>query len=119
MAVWEGDHLTVYDATQGVFGDRNVLAKTFGLPPENVRVVSHFLGGGFGCKGSTWSHVVIAALAAKQVGRPVKLVLERRQMFGPVGYRPRTVQRVALGAAGDGDADGRGTPRPLADVPVR
>ena len=95
LAVWEGDQLTVYDATQGIFGDRKVLAKTFGLPLENVRVVSHFLGGGFGCKGSTWSHVVIAALAAKQVGRPVKLVLERRQMFGPVGYRPRTEQNAA------------------------
>ena len=70
LAVWEGDHLTVYDATQGIFGDRSVLAKTFGLPPENVRVVSYFLGGGFGCKGSAWSHVVLAALAAKQVGRP-------------------------------------------------
>ena len=102
LAVWEGERLTVYDATQGIFGDKKVLAKTFGIPPENVRVVSHFLGGGFGCKGSTWSHVVIAALAAKQVGRPVKLVLERRQMFGPVGYRPRTEQKLQLGAASDG-----------------
>ena len=102
LSVWEGDHLTVYDATQGIFGVRKVLSETFGLPQDNVRVVSHFLGGGFGCKGSAWSHVVISALAAKQVGRPVKLVLERRQMFGPVGYRPRTEQHLQLGAAQDG-----------------
>jgi len=102
LSVWEGDHLTVYDATQGVFGTRKVLAKAFGLPPENVRVVSHFLGGGFGCKGSAWSHVVLSALAARQVGRPVKLTLSRQQMFGPVGYRPRTEQRLQIGAGRDG-----------------
>ena len=102
LSIWDGDHLTVYDATQGIFGDRKVLAETFQIPPENVRVVSHFLGGGFGCKGSAWSHVVISALAAKQVGRPVKLVLERRQMYGPVGYRPRTEQHLQLGAAQNG-----------------
>ena len=102
LSVWEGSNLTVYDATQGIFGTRKVLAKTFGLPDENVRVVSHFLGGGFGCKGSAWSHAVISALAAKQVGRPVKLVLARRQMFGPVGFRPRTEQQLRLGAARDG-----------------
>jgi xanthine dehydrogenase YagR molybdenum-binding subunit len=102
LAVWEGDHLTVYDATQGIFGTRGLLAQTFGIPQDNVRVVSYFLGGGFGCKGRTWSHVVIAALAAKQVGRPVKLVLKRRQMYGPVGYRPETEQHLQLGAAPDG-----------------
>ena len=102
LAVWEGDKLTAYDATQGVFGARRVLAKTFGLPPENVRVVSHFLGGGFGCKGSTWSHVVLSAMAAKQVGRPVKLVLTRQQMFGSVGFRPRTEQKIEMGAGKDG-----------------
>lgn len=102
LAVWDGDHLTAYDATQGIFGARRVLAKTFGLPPETVRVVSHFLGGGFGCKGSTWSHVALSAMAARQVGRPVKLVLTRQQMFGPVGFRPRTEQKVQLGAGKDG-----------------
>ena len=102
IAVWEGSKLTAYDATQGVFADRKVLAKTFGLPVEDVRVVSHFLGGGFGCKGSTWSHVVLAAMAARMVGRPVKLVLTRQQMFGPVGCRPRTEQKLQLGASKDG-----------------
>ncbi len=106
LSVWNGDQLTVYDATQGIFGVRKVLSKTFGMPIDNVRVVSHFLGGGFGCKGSAWSHVVISALAAKQVGRPVKLVLERRQMFGPVGYRPRTEQNLQLGAMSGGTLTG-------------
>ena len=61
-----------------------------------------FTGGGFGCKGSTWSHVVLAAMAAKVVKRPVRLVLERPQMFGPVGGRPQTYQHIVLGAKRDG-----------------
>ena len=103
IAVWEGDRLTVYDATQGIFGVQRVLAKTFGLAPGDVRVVTHFLGGGFGCKGSVWSHVVLAAMAARQVARPVKLVLTRQHMFGPVGFRPRTEQKIRLGAGKDGE----------------
>jgi xanthine dehydrogenase YagR molybdenum-binding subunit len=102
IADWEAGKLTVYDATQYVSGVRQVLAKTLGIPADDVRVVSPFVGGGFGCKGSTWSHVVLAAMAARQVGRPVKLVVDRTQMFGPVGGRPRTRQRVALCARGDG-----------------
>jgi xanthine dehydrogenase YagR molybdenum-binding subunit len=65
-------------------------------------VISHFIGGAFGSKGSAWSHVVLAALAAREVGRPVKLALTRRQMFGPVGGRPHTVQQITLGASRDG-----------------
>jgi xanthine dehydrogenase YagR molybdenum-binding subunit len=101
-AVWEGEHLTVYDATQGVFSTRTRLAALLGLPPENVRVITKFLGGGFGGKGSVWEHTALAALAAKAVSRPVKLVLRRDQMFGPVGYRPETEQRVQLKARRDG-----------------
>ncbi len=103
IAVWSGpDRVTVYDATQGVFGVRKKLAKAFGLPPENVRVLTKFVGGGFGCKGSVWSHVVLSTLAAKQVGRPVKLVLTRQQMFGMVGGRPRIRQRLQAAATQDG-----------------
>jgi xanthine dehydrogenase YagR molybdenum-binding subunit len=102
VSSWEGDKLTVYDSTQGIFSVRNSLAQTFGIPRENVRVVSYFTGGGFGSKGGAWSHQALSAMAARQVKRPVKLVLTRRQMFGPVGGRPRTVQRVTLGAAADG-----------------
>lgn len=60
--------------------------------------MSYFVGGGFGCKGSAWSHVPLAAIAARQVNRPVKLVLGRIQMYGPVGFRPETIQQVSLGA---------------------
>src|SRR6218665_2425540 len=101
-ALWDGEKLTVYDATQGVFNVRDRLAALFGLPPENVRVITKFIGGGFGCKGSTWAHTVLAAIAARAVSRPMKLVLRREQMFGPVGFRPETHQRVRLQAQKDG-----------------
>lgn len=104
IAVWQGnERLTVYDATQGIFGVRKKLATVFGLPPENVRVISRYVGGGFGCKGSAWSHIPLCALAARAVGRPVKLVLTRQQMFSIIGHRPRTEQRLALGAGASGE----------------
>jgi xanthine dehydrogenase YagR molybdenum-binding subunit len=103
IAVWDGPaKLTLYDATQGIFGDRERVAGLLGLKPDDVRVVSPFLGGGFGSKGPTWSHVVLAAMAARHVKRPVKLVLDRPQMFGPVGFRSRTRQTLTLGAKSDG-----------------
>jgi xanthine dehydrogenase YagR molybdenum-binding subunit len=102
VAQWDGDQLTVYEATQGVLSARRKLAQVFGLPPGSVRVVSKFIGGGFGGKGTLWSHAVLAAMSAKLVARPVKIALTRPQMFGSVGFRARTVQRVALGAGGDG-----------------
>ncbi len=102
IAQWEGERLTLYDATQYVSGVRETIAKTLGIPRDNVRVICPFVGGGFGCKGSMWSHVVLAAIAAKQTQRPVKLVLARPQMFGPVGGRPRTEQHIVLAAKRDG-----------------
>jgi xanthine dehydrogenase YagR molybdenum-binding subunit len=102
VAEWNGEMLTIHDATQGVFGTRKRLAQIFGLPLSSVRVICPFVGGGFGSKGSVWPHAALAAMAAKAVGRPVKLVVTRPQMFGSVGYRPRTVQRVALGATHGG-----------------
>lgn len=103
IAVWEGaDRLTLYDASQGIFGDRTRVADVLGLKPENVRVVSLYLGGGFGSKGPTWSHSVLCAMAARQVKRPVKLVLQRPQMFGPVGCRSETRQSISIGAKRDG-----------------
>jgi len=102
VAQWEGDRLTLHDSTQGVNGVKQTVAKTFGISADKVRVIDPFVGGGFGCKGSAWSHVVLAAMAAKEVGRPVKLVLARTQMFGPVGGRPQTEQHVVLGAHRDG-----------------
>ncbi|HVZ32134.1 MAG TPA: xanthine dehydrogenase family protein molybdopterin-binding subunit, partial [Polyangiaceae bacterium] len=99
IAVWQGpDRLTLYDTSQGIFGARKKLAVSFGMKPENVRVISHYVGGGFGCKGSPWSHLVLCALAAREVGKPVKLVLSRQQMFALVGHRPRTEQHLLLAA---------------------
>ncbi|MGI9025241.1 MAG: xanthine dehydrogenase family protein molybdopterin-binding subunit [Burkholderiaceae bacterium] len=102
IASWEGDQLTLYDATQYVSGVKNTVSKTLGIDAKNVHVVCPFVGGGFGCKGSTWSHVVLAAMAAQKVKRPVKLVVERTQMWGPVGGRPLTEQAITLAAASDG-----------------
>jgi xanthine dehydrogenase YagR molybdenum-binding subunit len=102
IAAWDGDVLTLYDSTQYVSGVKSIVAKILGIAPHDVTVVSPFVGGGFGCKGSTWSHVVLAAMAARQVGRPVKLVLERPQMFAGVGNRPHTEQRIAIGADASG-----------------
>ncbi len=103
IAVWQGDdHLTLYDATQGIFGVRDRLAKIFALPKEQVRVINHYVGGGFGSKGTPWSHIVLAAMGAKVIGRPVKLVVTRPQMFSLVGHRPETFQQVALGADAQG-----------------
>ncbi len=101
-AVWEGDKLTIYDATQYTYGVRATMAKTFGIPEENVRVICKFIGGAFGCKGTVWAHVGLAAGAARQVKRPVKLVTMRQQMFANVGHRAETEQRVTLGAKRDG-----------------
>ncbi|KXV15247.1 acylaldehyde oxidase [Caballeronia megalochromosomata] len=102
LARWDGPKLTLYDATQGVSGAKSAVAKFFGISDDNVRVICPFVGGGFGCKGSVWSHVVLAAMAAKQTGRPVKLVLERPQMFGMIGNRPYTEQRIQVSARDDG-----------------
>jgi xanthine dehydrogenase YagR molybdenum-binding subunit len=102
IAHWDGDRLMFYDATQHITGVQEESAKIFGIPKENVHVSSLFVGGGFGCKGQMWSHVILAALAAKQVKRPVKLVLERPQMFGPIGARPCTYQQLTLGATSAG-----------------
>ncbi|HEY2459537.1 MAG TPA: xanthine dehydrogenase family protein molybdopterin-binding subunit [Candidatus Acidoferrum sp.] len=102
IAGWDGEHLTLHDATQHITGRKNDLAKIFGIPAANIHVICLFVGGGFGCKGSTWSHVPLAAMAAKVANRPVKLVLDRPQMFGPIGARPRTHQHLTVGATRDG-----------------
>lgn len=103
IAVWDSaDHLTIYDTTQGVFSDQGRVAGLFGLKPENVHVLSPYLGGGFGSKGPVWSHVILTAMAAKQLNRPVKLEVKRPQMFGMLGFRSITQQTVQVGAKSDG-----------------
>src|SRR5215510_787447 len=101
-AIWEGSTLTLYESSQGVVNLRGVLAQMFGLPRENVRVITKFVGSGFGNKLFPWTHCALAAAAARQLGKPVKLVLSRKMMFQTVGHRPRTQQRVRLGATPDG-----------------
>ena len=101
-ALWEGSTLTLYESSQGVVNLRSVLAQMFGLPNENVRVITKFVGSGFGSKLWPWTQCPLAAAAARQVGRPVKLVVSRKMMFQSVGHRARTQQRVRLGATPDG-----------------
>ena len=102
IAAWDGDRLTLWDKTQWVHNVADEIAAVFGIPADNIRVVSPFVGGAFGSGLRTWPHVTLAALGARLAGRPVKLMLSRREMYYGVGYRPHTVQRVALGASRDG-----------------
>ncbi|UOQ97565.1 xanthine dehydrogenase family protein molybdopterin-binding subunit [Hymenobacter sp. 5317J-9] len=102
-AIWEApDRLTVYESTQGVTRTQKSLSAYFGLPQDQVRVVTKYLGGGFGCKGSCWPHTVLTAQAAKGVGRPVKLVLSRKQQFTSMGHREDQTQTLRLGASKEG-----------------
>jgi xanthine dehydrogenase YagR molybdenum-binding subunit len=103
IAAWEGSTLTLYESSQGVVNLQSVLAQMFALPRENVRVITKFIGSGFGSKLFPWTQCPLAAAAAKQLGRPVKLVLSRKMMFQTVGHRPHTQQRVRLGATADGN----------------
>ena len=102
IAAWDGDRLTLWDKTQWVHNTADEIAAVFGIPAENIRVISPFVGGAFGSGLRTWPHVTLAALGARVARRPVKLMLSRREMYYSVGYRPHTVQRVALGASRDG-----------------
>src|SRR5258708_7825596 len=101
-AIWDGSILTLYETSQGIVNLQSVLAQMFGLPKENVRVITKFLGSGFGSKLWPWTQCPLAAAAARQLGKPVKLVVSRKMMFQTVGHRPRTQQRVRLGANSDG-----------------
>ncbi len=102
VAVWNGDHLTLYECSQGVVNHRIVMAEVLGIPVENVRVISRFIGSGFGGKLFPWPQSTLASVAARRVKRPVKLSVDRRMMFSNVGHRPRTQQRIRLGATADG-----------------
>lgn len=98
IASWTGDQLTVWDKVQGVNSAQESLAAAFNVPVETVRVISPFVGGAFGSAGRTWPHQMLAAFAARVMGRPVKLVLTRKQMYSGIGYRPTSRQRLAIGA---------------------
>ncbi|MEU5846101.1 xanthine dehydrogenase family protein molybdopterin-binding subunit [Saccharopolyspora shandongensis] len=102
-AAWDAGTLTLWHKTQWVSNARAEMAATFGIPPENVHVISPYVGGAFGSALRVWPHATLAAMAARHVDRPVKVVLTRRQMFPLTGYRPYTVQRVVLGADRSGN----------------
>jgi xanthine dehydrogenase YagR molybdenum-binding subunit len=87
---------------QGVVNHRNVLAQMLGVPKDKVRVVSKFLGSGFGNKLFPWTQLALAAAAARQLGKPIKFVVSRRMMFQSVGHRPRVSQRIRLSPTREG-----------------
>ncbi|HZG88883.1 MAG TPA: xanthine dehydrogenase family protein molybdopterin-binding subunit [Pseudonocardia sp.] len=101
-AVWDGDRLTVHEATQSIDWVRKHLASRFQVPVAGIRVIATYVGGGFGGKGSVWAGTLLAVLAARATKRPVRLALTREAVFRTVGGRTPTVQRVALGAGHDG-----------------
>ncbi|MFE7264524.1 xanthine dehydrogenase family protein molybdopterin-binding subunit [Streptomyces sp. NPDC057592] len=102
-AQWDDDgHLTVHDSSQGSTTVRDSLATAFGLRPQQITAVSEHVGGGFGSKGTPRPQTVLAAMAARHTGRPVKIALPRRQLAAVVGHRAPTIQRIRLGAELDG-----------------
>ena len=102
IAEWQGEELELWTSTQWVFGVRAALAQALGVPPERIRVRTGSVGGGFGAKGSTWPHEILAAAAARVLRRPVRIRLSRAETFVAHGYQPATVQDLTLGAAADG-----------------
>lgn len=103
IASWtNADHLKLYDKTQGVNNVQQIIAPLFNLKKDQVEVMSEFVGGGFGSGLRVWPHVLATVMAAKQVGRPVKLMLTRPQMFIGTGYRPASWQKIKIGADNQG-----------------
>ena len=102
IAQWEGGKLTVWGKTQWVYNVQSEMARIFGIPANSVRVINPFVGGAFGSGLRAWTHVTLAAMAAREVKRPVRLELSRRQLYYSTGFRPRTEQQVALGSDSQG-----------------
>ncbi|MFF3373753.1 xanthine dehydrogenase family protein molybdopterin-binding subunit [Streptomyces sp. NPDC002680] len=98
IARWDGDKLTLWDKTQWPIGMQKDVAAQFGIPIDSVRIIAPFVGGSFGNAMRAWPHIATTALAARETGRPVKLVLSRRQLYFGVGYRPSYEYRVRLGS---------------------
>jgi xanthine dehydrogenase YagR molybdenum-binding subunit len=101
-AAWDDDRLTIYDSTMGVRATQLTVAHLLGIPLARIRVVTHFVGGSFGMKAMVWPHVTLAAMTARHVRRPVRLVMTRPQMFTSNGHREEQEQRIAIGARRDG-----------------
>lgn len=105
--VWEGqDKVTVYEKTQALKNTQQSIMRAFGLKEENVRVISQFIGGAFGSAFNTWPHSMAALIGGRKIGKPLKLMLTRNQMFTLVGYRPQAIQKISMGATKDGKLTG-------------
>lgn len=102
VAAWDGDKVSIDTPSQGLAMAQGRIAGLFGIPPENIHIRSPFLGGGFGSKGLIAGPQILGILAARLVNRPVKLVVRREQMYGPVGHRSPTRQSFRIGVDGDG-----------------
>jgi len=102
VARWDGKKLTIWDTTQGVFSVQNAVAGAFNLPISNVRVIGHYMGGGFGAKLETGKYTVIAAIMARMTARPVKLFLPREDCMTVTGNRPGNTMKIKIGAKADG-----------------
>ena len=102
VSVWDGKSVTIYESTQAVDNAKTVMHQMLGVPAENVRIISKFLGSGFGGKLWPWTHMALSAVAARLLNKPVKLVLDRKMVFQAAGHRPLTQQRIRLGASADG-----------------
>ncbi|MFD3843353.1 xanthine dehydrogenase family protein molybdopterin-binding subunit [Streptomyces sp. NPDC058642] len=98
IARWDGNRLTVWDKTQWVVGTQTELSTVFDVPLDSVRVINPFVGGAFGSGLRCWPHTVVAALAAREMNRPVKVVLTRKQMYFGTGFRPSYEYRLSLGS---------------------
>jgi len=102
VAVYDGQNFTLYETSQAVVNHRDVLAAMLGVAPQHVKIVTKFLGSGFGGKLWPWPHAALAAACARNLKRPVKLVVSRQMMFQCVGHRPATEQRIRLAADASG-----------------
>jgi len=102
IAVWNQGKVTLYESSQGVVNHHHVMSEMLGIPLENIEVISRFIGSGFGGKLFPWPHSLLAAIAARQLGRPVKVSVPRTLMFTTVGHRPAIQQRIRIGATADG-----------------
>jgi xanthine dehydrogenase YagR molybdenum-binding subunit len=102
VARWDGNRLTVWDSTQGVFPVQETLARVFALPMSSIRVIGHYMGGGFGAKLETGKYTVMAAIMARMTARPVKIFLPREDCFIATGNRPANTMTIKIGARSDG-----------------
>ena len=102
IASWSGNQLTCWCTVQLVAWGKRDLGMILGIPPDNIRLITPYIGGGFGGKGTAASDLVMASLAARAAGRPVKVALQRTLMFNNTTHRPATMQRIRIGASADG-----------------